>query len=627
MLQISAALWANRNMLADSKKVVGSEARPSFLVSSFNLGTVDQVPPTAEIVAESLTGSEWCTAKVVASRGEWNQVPPGVAPEQWISVVSVGFGKQAEAYIFQFNRADGGARLRAHFPHRKRISNGAERWFQPAPQLCAALHSELNGRREDSGVPLTLEVVEEPSLGGANGEGFDEALLLPARTVLPPLKAIITAAACSQGWIPMSQPSPNRAKIEVRVHDRACSFRLTMESEGKNRVFSKDRVPWEEFQDQLSVLFRMPNLGPRVVDFARPYNSEVELLESEGNRTFFFNEGELSAIDTNGQEVWRLHSLKGKGPAGSKPRKPDFFAARRDDSGKLRLFAWGSALAEISQTDGTVTVLAPDTPAGATPTFDVDTAGHAVLARDRRVTLFLGGKEKWSVDEHCAVLCGPRLEGDRVLFGTDRGELIALALSDGRVLWRVQVGEQLRGDISSMAGLRFVFSGRQEMLFAVDPQDGSVRWRFKAGDAMVRAPFLFEGMLAVATKNNRVSLVRPETGSVEVQTQLDSWLVDARLVTVGRSVAIATSEASGRVALWDRNLNRLWESSTCARSMGRLVVARLRPQWRTQKKAAKGSTDEILEILSDESEGLLPFILTSDAKGFLFKMSLHDFTP
>jgi hypothetical protein len=57
------------------------------------------------------------------------------------------------------------------------------------------------------------------------------------------------------------------------------------------------------------------------------------------------------------------------------------------------------------------------------------------------------------------------------------------------------------------------------------------------------------------------------------------------------------------------------------------VVARLRPQWRTQKKAAKGSTDEILEILSDESEGLLPFILTSGAKGFLFKMSLHDFTP
>lgn len=607
-----------------SAEPTARDSKPGFLVSAFNLGTVDQLPPTAETVTEGLNGTQWCTAAVQGARGEWNQVPTGVDSARWLSVVALGFGRQAHAYVFQFNRPDGGARLMAHYAHRKRLSNGAERWFQPTPQLLGVLEERFSREGGGGGIPLQLEIVEAPAASTADPAGFEEALQLPAHVVLPPVKAIVIAAACSEGWAPTAKTASAHAKLEVRVHDQACSFQLGIERDGKRSVFTKERVPWEEFHDQLCVLFRMPSLSPRVTDFIRPNPDGVQVLESEGDRSFLSVDGELVALDADGREAWRLRSIKGKAAGGVKPKKPDSFAARRDESGKLRLFGWGAGLGEISAKDGSVSMLAPEAPAGASPLFDAGAGGEVVVARAGRLSLFEGGKERWTLAEPAAVSCGPRMDGDRVLFGNEQGDLVAVSRSGGKTLWRVDTGGPLRGPIGAARGLRFVFSNLEEAVLAVDPRDGSVRWRFSAGDVPVCAPFEQGGSIVLATKNNRLLRLNPESGALEAEVKLPEWILDARPVLLGNRGAVATVEASGRVAVWDADLRVVWEASTGARSQGGVVLARLRPQWRPAKKSAKGASEEMLESLNAEAEGLQSFFLTADSRGFVYKISTQD---
>ena len=603
---------------------------PHFLVSAFDLGSVAQTPPTTESVVERLNRSEWCTAAAQVSRLEWNEVPPGADPARWLSVVAVGFGKQAEAYIFQFDGPNGGARLVAHYPHRKRLIEGNEIFLQITPQLLEVFQINVTRGAATPGVPLQLEIVEAAGAVLAEPAGIEEALSLPPKAVLPPLRAIIAAAACSQGWAPAAKPASARAKVEVRVLDRACSFRLTLERDGKQSVFTRERVPWEEFHVQLGVLFRMPALGDRVVDFIRPGLKGVELLGSEGNRSFLLINGELAALDPNAQEVWRLRSIKGDTRVPAK--KPDYFTARREDSGRLRLFGWGSdgrpgvgsALVEISPADGKTTPLAADASAGAAPCFDVDASGAVALSREGRVVFFKAGKELWSATEPAPVKCGPRIETDRVLFGSELGELVALDRSDGKQLWRVQGGARLWGRIVPAGGLRLAFSNEEESLLAFDPMNGTIQWRFAAGDALVQPPFLHEGSLVAATKHNRIVRLDPGSGALQAEAKMPAWILDVRAISTGKRNLLALNDASGRVVVLDAGLKPIWEASTGARNTGCLALAQLRPQWKPPKKRAKDSAEEIVEDISAGTEGVQPFILCSDSKGFLYKISIQD---
>jgi outer membrane protein assembly factor BamB len=616
---LSAFFWAVVVSAADP-------ALPQFAVSAFDLGAVDQVAPQAAGIAAELNAAEWCNAEPQSAGGEWNQVPSGVDSSRWLSVVTVGFGKQADAYVFQFNGPGGAARLAAHLPHRKRYSNGAEQWFPPFERLLRVFHANYVNSEPTSPVPLQLEIVEAPETGApapvlSGDAGLDDSLTLPAKKVLPPLRAIITAAACVAGWAPTQRPAAAQARVEVRVLDRACSFRITLNRDGREATYSRERVPWEEYHEQLALLFRLPMLGGKVVDFVRPNPGKVEVLDVEGNRIVCLVDDELAALDPNGQEAWRLRLPQSKAPGAVK--KVERYTTRRDAAGKLRLFRWSTALAEIALADGRLVPLAPAAPS-VSAAFDVDTRGEAVLAQDGRLSLFAAGKPVWSLTESSPVQCGPRLEPDRVLFGNERGELVAVSRADHRELWRVNGGGRLWGEIAAAGALRLAFSNEDETLVAFAPQDGSVKWRFPAGDVLVQPPFEHQGAVVVVTKQNRIVRLAPESGAVLQETKLPAWIVCVRAMEIGKQNVLAVSDSSGRLQLLGPDLKLVWEVATGARLTGRPVLAQLRTRWKVPAKAAKGSSEEMLENLAAETDGTQPFLLSSDTGGFVYKISTSD---
>jgi hypothetical protein len=608
-LGAAAACAAGIAAVALTSAPAAQPPRPEFVVSGFDLGAVDQVRPNAAELAAELAAPGWCTAKAAAKTGgEWSDVPAGVEPDKWVSVVTVGFGNRAEAYAFQFTGPNRAAKLVAHVSHRKRWTPAGERWLPPFTNLLDGFRIAYPETQKAAPHPaLQLEVVL------ANPKSAEEALTVPAEKVFPPVRAIVTAAACVAGWAPTTQKAGERARVEVRVRDQACDFRVAFTRGGKETVLTRDRVPWEEFHDQLAVLLSLPT-RPTVADFARPSPEGVSLLGVEAGRIVCLVDDELTALDAaTGAEVWRLRVPQGK----TGPKRVERYAARRDAAGKLRLYRTTTALAEVAVADGAITPLAP-VPVGA---FDVAADGGVAAAQGAKLAVYARGKEVWSAAESEPITAGPRLEPDRVLFGNARGDLVAFSRADHRELWRVPVGKQLWGPVTSAGALRLAFSAEDEALFAFDPKDGSVKWKFATGDALVQPPIEYDGAVVVVTKANRVARLDPATGTVAVEAKWPTWIVSAEPVTVGGQSRLAVGDVAGRLTLLGPDLKPAWESALGARVTGRAAVASTPPVWKGKPRPAKGGPDDLLDSIAADAAGSKPFLLATDGNGFLFKLT------
>lgn len=584
--------------------------RPEFVVSAFDLGAVDQVRPNATDLAAELNGQGWCTSRVhTKTGGEWSEVPAGVDPDKWVSVVTIGFGNRAEAYAFQFTGPERGGKLLAHVSHRKRWTPAGDRWLPPFTNLLDGFRiAHPDAQKAAPHPPLQLDVV----LANAKGAS-EEALTVPVEKVFPPVRVIATAAACVAGWAPTTQKAEARARIEVRVRDQASDFRVTFTRGGRDTVLNRDRVPWEEFHDQLAVLLSMP-MRPAVADFARPSPEGVTLLGVEDGRIVCVVDDELAALDAaTGAVAWRLRVPQVK----TGPKRVERYAARRDAAGKLRLYRTTTALAEVAVADGAITPLAPVAAAA----FDVATDGEVVAVLGAKLAGYNRGKEAWVVSTIEPITAGPRLDADRVLFATARGELVALSRADRRELWRVPLGKQLWGPVTTAGALRLAFSTEDETLFAVEPKGGTVKWKFSAGDALVQPPIEHDGAVVVVTKGNRVARLDPATGTVAADVKWPTWVVSAEPVTVGGQSRLAVADISGCVVLLDRDLKKTWEASLGTRATGRVAVASAPPVWKGKSRPAKGGPDDLLDSIAADAAGSRPFLLATDGAGFLFKLS------
>jgi outer membrane protein assembly factor BamB len=94
---------------------------------------------------------------------------------------------------------------------------------------------------------------------------------------------------------------------------------------------------------------------------------------------------------------------------------------------------------------------------------------------------------RWRTQIHEHGLFEPRPEecasgaivGDRLVIGSRGGKAVALALSDGQILWSTPV----TGGIDSQARYdgthHQVYLGTDDgLIYAVDPQDGNVHWSY-----------------------------------------------------------------------------------------------------------------------------------------------------
>lgn len=195
---------------------------------------------------------------------------------------------------------------------------------------------------------------------------------------------------------------------------------------------------------------------------------------------------------------------------------------------------------------------APTARAGRVFVITVDNQTHALAAED--------GAVLWShqgISETASLLGGssPAVDGDVLIVPYSSGELFALRVDNGAMLWQDALTTVRRTDgVASLTDIRAlpvvdrgrVYAiGHADMLVGIDLRSGRRLWEREIGG--IQTPWVAGDYLFVVTNNNEVVALESKTGRVVWVTQLRVW--EDEKAREGRIVWAGPVLASDRLIL------------------------------------------------------------------------------
>ncbi|WP_197443028.1 outer membrane protein assembly factor BamB family protein [Lignipirellula cremea] len=588
---------------------------PALIFSTFALDALPLQPPSAAEAAEFLSEGDWRKASPLATRGAWNERPSQAPADRWVSLTTVGFSEQADAYAFQFNGPGGAMSLAAHLPFGQTPVPGGMAWRWPFETMLGALQVAAESpERDQHRRPLRLQVkqlaADQPDAApGKGGFSLNEARTLAPEQVFPGVEVIVHAAAFEAGWAPTSGPAEATAVCEVRVLDQACSFRLVLRDGDVEQVVQKDRIPWEDYHDYLVRMFRFAGSSD-VTDFTRLDRGELELAAVQEGRLAYLANRELHVRDLQSrQPVWTTEPARKL--ATYNPL--DQYAAV-DSDGSSRLIRYRGSMAELDWEDGKATLLK----ATGAPAWDQLAVSRPAIAvvEGNAVRYYRQGELVWEQEESAPATAGPLATDAAVVYGLSDGRLLARSAADGRLLWESTSADQPLGAIVAGPANWFVFSAGAETLLAIDPATGEEQWRCKLGDALLQPPALVGSQLLVAVKSNRLLLLDTGSGQIVSQTDWPTWLIAVQPLEVAGKRQVACSDLSGKITLLSLpELQPQRVINLVSQPVGPLLpVASLRYRW---EQAAASEEDNLLAEIQGADAPAGPVLLVTDVDGFL----------
>lgn len=205
--------------------------------------------------------------------------------------------------------------------------------------------------------------------------------------------------------------------------------------------------------------------------------------------------------------------------------------------------------------------------------FSPAIAGNSVYAagQDGSISRFDGGRQVWRITAGEPISGGVGSDGNTVVVGTAKGDVLAYDAANGRERWKARVSSEVLAAPAVSEGLAVVRSG-DARLFALDTVDGKRRWfyqrsvptltlRTSVGAMQVGRHTLagFPGGKLVALTNNNGGAVWEATVALpKGATELERVADITSLPVVNGNLACAVAY-QGRVACFDLNSgNNLW---------------------------------------------------------------------
>ncbi|MGE5477809.1 MAG: PQQ-binding-like beta-propeller repeat protein [Bacteroidales bacterium] len=171
---------------------------------------------------------------------------------------------------------------------------------------------------------------------------------------------------------------------------------------------------------------------------------------------------------------------------------------------------------------------APTVRAGRVFVITVDNQTHCLAAED--------GAVQWThqgISEGASLLAGtsPAVDGNVVVVPYSSGELFALRVDNGSVLWQDQLATVRRTDnvatLSDIRGRPIIDRGRvyaighADLLVAIELRSGRRLWEREIGG--IQSPWVGGDYLYLITNNNEAVALEAKTGKLLWVTQLQVW--------------------------------------------------------------------------------------------------------
>jgi len=100
---------------------------------------------------------------------------------------------------------------------------------------------------------------------------------------------------------------------------------------------------------------------------------------------------------------------------------------------------------------------------------------------------------------------------NRVYAAGHKGEVVALDLNNGHVLWHTKTGAPLSGGTASSPEL-VVVGASDGQLFALDPATGHIRWKIRLNGEVLAPAAISAKLVAVRTVDGKLHALSPEDG-------------------------------------------------------------------------------------------------------------------
>jgi len=117
-------------------------------------------------------------------------------------------------------------------------------------------------------------------------------------------------------------------------------------------------------------------------------------------------------------------------------------------------------------------------------------------------------------DKKAAVLrlgLGVAIDGNRVYAAGHRGDVVALDLQNGHVVWRAKTRAPLSGGTAASPDLVLI-GASDGQLFAFNPANGEPRWKVRLNGEVLAAPTLSAHLVAVRTGDGKLHALSPADG-------------------------------------------------------------------------------------------------------------------
>jgi outer membrane protein assembly factor BamB len=99
----------------------------------------------------------------------------------------------------------------------------------------------------------------------------------------------------------------------------------------------------------------------------------------------------------------------------------------------------------------------------------------------------LVGTTEWIVDSKVNSKTSPASNGELILFGNEKGELIAASAKNGEIKYRSKLSEGMEGDLCIDAGNAY-FGDNSGKLFSANVNDGKLNWQFNSKTKILVTP-------------------------------------------------------------------------------------------------------------------------------------------
>ncbi|MEW6049656.1 MAG: PQQ-binding-like beta-propeller repeat protein [Candidatus Zixiibacteriota bacterium] len=147
------------------------------------------------------------------------------------------------------------------------------------------------------------------------------------------------------------------------------------------------------------------------------------------------------------------------------------------------------------------------------------------------------GHKDWQVDTEGRLL-GQASANDSLIFQqTDRGDLMALAVSDGRQVWRTHLDGPCAGAVA-VAGLLYVGDVLGNLL-ALTPDSGTIVWRVNVGSPMWGSPTVAGDRVVIGHSGGDLVALDSHTGE-KIWTYSTLEVVKSSPIVVGQYVVAGT---------------------------------------------------------------------------------------